>query len=427
MAYLCIRNEGEIDIAALMLLGATDKEGSNKIGFFGSGNKYAIATLLRNNCELHIFSGKKEFTITTKEVLFRGEAYQQIVIDGKETSITTRMGPDWEVWMAIRELYCNAVDEGLISFDSVEELQGTVEGETAVYVSATEEVRDFVDNIESYINQQKPLDSLQTFYGQVDILDNQKGVYYRKNIRANNEEYMSLYSYNFDEIDINESRLINYSSLAEERMTCALAMTESHDIINNYINKWMNTSYLEYSARWNSSYCYDKLSEAWHHILLEKNKPIMSQSLTSLIKETEIYVILPDDLVNKVYNEFPDVPIYGHKEGMFITAEPSQELLDRVETAMDELESWGMPRMTVHYCTFKSPSIKAMAYHGEVHVSIDISTEDITPALYEEYTHIETSYNDCSRSLQTHLFKEVIKLNRLIVGLNKKVYSRSEN
>ena len=427
MSYLCIRNEGEIDIAALMLLGATDKEGSNKIGFFGSGNKYAIATLLRNNCEIRIFSGKKEFPITTKEVSFRNETYKQIVIDGKETSITTRMGPAWEVWMAIRELYCNAVDEGLLYFDTVEEIQGTVEGETAVYVSITEEVKDFVDNIENYINQQKPLDSLQTSYGQVDILDNQKGVYYRKNIRASNEECTSLYSYNFDKIDINESRLINYNSLAEERMTCALAMTESHTIINNYINKWMNTSYLEYSARWNESYCYDKLSQAWHHILLEKNTPIIAHSLASLMKESEIYVILPDALVHKISEEFPDVPIYGHKEGMFLIAEPSQELLYKVETALDELESWGMPRKTVHYCTFKSPSIKAMAYHGEVYVSIDIDTEDITSAIYEEYTHIETSYGDCSRSLQTHLFKEVIKLNRLIIGLNKKVYSCSEN
>ena len=41
MAYLCIRNEGEIDIAALMLLGATDKEGSNKIGFFVTGGIFS--------------------------------------------------------------------------------------------------------------------------------------------------------------------------------------------------------------------------------------------------------------------------------------------------------------------------------------------------------------------------------------------------
>ena len=189
----------------------------------------------------------------------------------------------------------------------------------------------------------------------------------------------------------------------------------------------MDTSCLEYNARWNEAYCYDKLSEAWHHILLEKNTPIIAHSLASLMKESEIYVILPDALVHKISDEFPDVPIYGHKEGMFLIAEPSQELLYKVESALDELETWGMPRKTVHYCTFKSPSIKAMAYHGEVYISIDIDTEDITLALYEEYTHIETSYGDCSRSLQTHLFKEVIKLNRLIVGLNKKVYSCSEN
>lgn len=413
MAYLCIRNEGEIDVAALMLLGATDKEGSSKIGFFGSGNKYAIATLLRNDCELRIFSGKKEFPITTKEVLFRDETYKQIVIDGKETSITTRMGPAWEVWMAIRELYCNAVDEGLISFDIVEELQGTIDGETAVYVSITDEVKDFVDNIENYINQQKPLDSLQTAYGQVDILNNQKGVYYRKNIRASNDECKSLYSYNFDKVDINESRLINYNSLAEERMTCALAMTESHDIINNYINNWMNTACLEYNTRWDSAYCYDKLSEAWHHILLEKNTPIVAASLAELIQEAEIYVILPDSLVKKVGEEFPDVPIYGNKDAMFVLATPSEDLVEAVEACLDELASWGFPKRKVHYCSCTCSSMKALVYNSSIYVDISIDLEDLMFALYEEYIHIETGYNDCSRSLQSYLFKEIVRLQRV--------------
>ena len=53
MNYLKIRSKGKIDIEALSLLGASSKRGDEtKIGQFGSGNKFAIAYLLRNNYEI---------------------------------------------------------------------------------------------------------------------------------------------------------------------------------------------------------------------------------------------------------------------------------------------------------------------------------------------------------------------------------------
>ena len=47
MQYLVIRNAGEIEPGALSLMGASTKDSEEHIGKFGSGFKYAIATLLR--------------------------------------------------------------------------------------------------------------------------------------------------------------------------------------------------------------------------------------------------------------------------------------------------------------------------------------------------------------------------------------------
>src|SRR4030042_3100880 len=104
MSYLMIQNKVKIDSKALVRVGASTKTDDNsKIGFFGSGNKYAIATLLREGYGLKVFSGLKEISISTKKVSLGSKDFEQILINKKPTSLTTRMGPEWQVWMALRE------------------------------------------------------------------------------------------------------------------------------------------------------------------------------------------------------------------------------------------------------------------------------------------------------------------------------------
>lgn len=105
MNYLKISNKGILDVEALTLLGASSKRGDNtKIGQYGSGNKYSLAYLLRNNYEVTIMAGNFQVFLTTKRKKFRDKEFDIILVDGRETSITTEFGKDWNLGQAIREL-----------------------------------------------------------------------------------------------------------------------------------------------------------------------------------------------------------------------------------------------------------------------------------------------------------------------------------
>lgn len=108
-----ITNKGLIDPLAFELIGAsTKRDDEQTIGFFGSGVKYAIAGLLKRGIPFQVWRGTEPIEFTTEKVVMRDTEFDRILIDGKPTSMTTSMGPKWELWMLVRELYANAIDEG---------------------------------------------------------------------------------------------------------------------------------------------------------------------------------------------------------------------------------------------------------------------------------------------------------------------------
>ena len=151
MKHLLIENKGELDISSLVLLGASTKRNdSDKIGFFGSGNKYAIATLIRHAIKFYIFSGDKKIEIATEDVNFRDMTFKRIHIDGQPTSLTTDMGPLWEPWMAIREWVSNSIDEGAYNVITDTDSVSGREGYTRFYVEHDPSIKEMLDNWNSY-------------------------------------------------------------------------------------------------------------------------------------------------------------------------------------------------------------------------------------------------------------------------------------
>src|SRR5690606_31422269 len=70
---------GLLDIRSITTFGLHAKPGTNTpIGKFGTGLKYAIATLLRLGCKVQLFIGEVEYEFFTKKNDFRGMEYHQV-------------------------------------------------------------------------------------------------------------------------------------------------------------------------------------------------------------------------------------------------------------------------------------------------------------------------------------------------------------
>lgn len=112
---IVFENDGEIDPRLIMLIGVNVKESDSAIGFFGTGLKYALASLLRWGEDIKIQSGANEYTFSAQATEIRGKAFGLIEMCSRyertPLGFTTELGKRWEAWMVYRELWCNAFDE----------------------------------------------------------------------------------------------------------------------------------------------------------------------------------------------------------------------------------------------------------------------------------------------------------------------------
>lgn len=154
MNYLRISNDGLICPEDLILIGSsTKREQTDKIGMFGSGWKYALSWLLRNDCQPKIFSGNSEIVIDINIKLHRNNPVNVITVNGQESSLTTQMGPKWTGWMALREVISNAIDEGGNTLNTVwnPEFAG-VEGQTVIYIPMNAELSEVMMKYDMYFS-----------------------------------------------------------------------------------------------------------------------------------------------------------------------------------------------------------------------------------------------------------------------------------
>lgn len=210
MKYLKIQNSGELDIRLVALMGGTTKSKDKfKIGQFGTGLKYTLAYLYRNNIDFKIFSGTEEINIGLQIEKINDIDFEIICINGNRTSITTQMGQQWTAWMIIRELWCNALDEGQPFKAVVTETELIGEGnKTSFYLQLTPEMQLVLDEWNNYFIQ-----------NQVPISENDKYAIYINNketnlrlykhgvlIYSHPSEQKSLFCYDVKSAEINELR-----------------------------------------------------------------------------------------------------------------------------------------------------------------------------------------------------------------------------
>lgn len=217
--FLKIQNNGLIHKEDLTLVGSSTKRGSDKIGQYGSGNKFALAYLLRNDILPIIYQGKEQLPIDFEIVLHRDNPVRVLTVAGEKTSITSGMGElDWKCWMALREIISNAIDEGGFKLSTIigeEELTGE-ENKTNIFIPINHEVSEILINYDHYFafkRREIYANSVgRIFYKEARTKLN----IFRKGIRCYDSSQDTTIDFDFNNITINESRLTTSVAISSE-------------------------------------------------------------------------------------------------------------------------------------------------------------------------------------------------------------------
>jgi hypothetical protein len=417
MRYLLIENNGEISEDALTLMGgSTKRDDSTKLGHFGSGNKYTIAALIRKGINFKIFGGLKEQVITISPYVYRGTLLDKIRVNGKETSLTVQMGPDWEdAWMCIREWVQNAKDEGGMNIiPNIESIEPR-EGKTRCYIQINDEIQNVIDNWDLYFTFDR-VDALsETKHGKIfpNLSEDENLILFSKGIKCSNYKIKpSLYHYDGN-IEMNESRIIKNDWKGRELALELLCETTNKSIIFNVLkNASLGEVEIFEKTVWDIWNGHINLSDSWREVIGDR-KLIVSELGGWYLDEQMKYecFIVCNNLCKKIHSQFPEITIFGitdlgenkvpRKE---VTLDKKKEfLLKECDRFFEECQY--NVEYPVKVVRFQDAEVLGLADNGTIYVSekcFENGKKQLVSVIIEENEHLKTGYKDNSRAFQNH-------------------------
>ena len=427
MKYLKISNKGLLDIRLFSLMGGTTKENdSAKIGQWGSGLKYAITFLLRNNINFKIFIGKEEVIINTKEEIIRDDLFEIVYVNGEKTSLTTKMGGDaWNEWTCIREIYSNAIDEGDHNIEIVNDENLDVDFSkinqevTEFYIEATPKILEIYNNWGDYFIENKiPMYENDKFKlyphgGNLKL--------YKQGVLIGEQEQDSLFIYDFKNANINELR--EYKGHFESDLSRILYSIDDVDtikyIINN-INDKVFEGNIDYKYWRDSSW--DRPNDAWKEAL--GNAKIITQEIKTKIQAKQVNidldhtVVLPKKLYEGLNHHIKDISALrlANKVNEFYEIY-DQELDLKIKqciTILEQADYFIHPEARFVFGEFGKGSTRAQVNLDTKEIMIsqklkDMSLFDTCAILVEENEHLRTEMSDETREFQQHFINLYVK------------------
>lgn len=360
-----------LSLINLTTIGDSEKrEDTTKIGQFSSGQAYATALLLRNGVKLNIqvFGGKhfldednifeENYTeyidYSTKELVCKStEKTKEVVvlnyirkantlhdkiikIETIETAFALQLGYNWELWMALRELWSNMLDEK--GYVNTEEKEFGV-GCGTIITLEFDETNPFFEvwqNRHLYINEKEPLYILDD---KTEVLENTEGYLriYKQNILVySDEDIPSRFAWNIKMGEIDERRLIRNIYSIEQDITNSIMRTSNEEFLRKIITKDFTTDSKEFLS---SNYCsWQSPSDLIHDICYE---------IYSEHGEVKSY----DWIISKI-KERKDCKIGGKK---IKTVEDSIWSYSKTVTVESTPQPHSEPSITVDEVEYKTP------------------------------------------------------------------------
>jgi len=191
---IIFQNKGLLDIAALTTMGVSVKR-PGSFGYFGTGLKFSIATILREGGSISIQVGPKYYLFSTQTEEIRGQSFDVVVMNGERLGFTTQLGKNWKPWMVLRELACNALDEVDGRFSQVgpeETWSHNLENQTSVQV-AWDALEDAYRHRAEIFCDTSVLTTVQS---KLEVRSGTSSQFYYRGVKVYALEKASRYTYN---------------------------------------------------------------------------------------------------------------------------------------------------------------------------------------------------------------------------------------
>lgn len=235
MSKVFFCNSEAIDLNAIAIMGVSVKTRDNPIGYFGTGLKFSIATLLRTSHKVKLTLARESGERTNIEFVavptaIRGETFQQVRMSfnggtaWQDLGFTTQLGRNWKPWQAYRELYCNCTDEGgIISADEAANGEwGTtfeVEGD-GIALAHKNRRQIFLSTAPIFATEDceiHPGETHDAFY---------------RGVKAHWHSQHAMFTYNIVEpMELTEDRTLKYGFLVNSTIADAITKCSDEDLI----------------------------------------------------------------------------------------------------------------------------------------------------------------------------------------------------
>lgn len=425
MKYLKIKNDGVLDIRLVALMGGTTKQNDiYKIGQFGTGLKYTLAYLFRNSVEFRIFAGVDEVKLELETETIKDELFKIICINGNRTSITTRMGSEWEAWMIVRELYSNALDEGGAEYGIVEDCAGS-EDTTCFYIELTTEFLKVYNDWDKYFivgrmpMYETPVYALHPTGGNLKI--------YKQGILIHEEDQPALFSYDIKNATINELR--EYKGYIQYDLSKIIFSVDDTKVISYYLEnvgeKHPTLGHKYYEANIDLNFWITnggKFTDKWKEVIGDaklihpkaKSDIIAKQANVDLTHTVEV----PENFYKALTQKFEGIGALrvANKVSEFYEIY-DEELNLKVKSAIAILESCNYfihPELKFIFGEFGCKSTLAQISMDKKEILIsqrmkDKSMFEFCAMLVEEGEHFQTGMEDHTREFQQHFINLYVK------------------
>lgn len=462
--FLRIANKGFADPDALTIIGVSSSRYSNKglIGQFGTGSKYSIALLLRNDLAPTVYVGKlcMSFSTTPKvidnlpqelvTVRYSGKDLEGSAVNRKERlGYTSSYGElDWnDLTMAPREFVSNAIDGAIRSGHNMDEV--TVEvtdkmrakaGWTQVFIPLAPEVLLFFQELPFrflHFHPQHKANLEATMLPKVCPQDDRHVRIYKKGVLVAtvDHEQGSQFDYNVgDELKLDESRNAQpwdvktacarawAKATREQKEALLVALSHNPMIWEGTLDPdFMDGSY--YLSKEQQEESRREWKAAFEHVHGEDAVVVTSHFSADYVQRKGFKPVAADQQIKKiaersgVKNE--DSVLTGMERSGRVVCDATEEMHEAVEQWWKQIISVGLAngRHKPEVKGFQQPMdaesqtwALADTANGVVYFHVELAGNGLRKAAVEELAHHCTGATDCSRDFQDWILRLLTQL-----------------